>query len=660
MLEFLILFISSDIDKAKLLSSKLALFSDIRFLFAGSAMEALSVFNDKKIKLIILHKELSHKMNGIEVCELLMQKPLTASIPIIFLDDDQGKIISCTNIIKYLSKDPTPDELQREVLTQYQHCKTQADIQKEKNLILSIVNRIHSPIFIINHSKISFANKYFLEFFSCTDLDQISELYPQLKDLFVNNEKHENFSLMQWLKQLLGSTEEQKIIMQNHEGEQIHVKVRGELLEQSGEYLIITQDITSEVANEIKIKNLYNVDQLTKLPNRLKLIQDLETYDELALAIIDIDEFKAINDFYGHVIGDFVISQVGKRISQYISHENLILYRLPSDSFAIVNKQHIEKEYFEIIIMSLIQIITKSPFVYTDKDENIEIFTNVTAGLVFEKASALAHADIALIEAKRTHKDYIIYNSEMKQEIIYKNNMDWVQKIKMAINNDKIIPYFQPIVNNTTKSIEKYECLVRLIDDENKVISPFFFLEIAKHAKLYESITKIMIKKSFQAFSATAYEFSINLSIEDITDYNLFGYIKSMLNIYPIADRVCFEILETEKIEDYQVISDFVAEVRELGCKVSIDDFGSGYSNFSHLLNLNFDYLKIDATLIKNIHTDKHKQIIVKTIVAFAQELGIKTIAEFVESKEIYEYVTAMGINYSQGYYFSAPVDTIS
>jgi EAL domain-containing protein (putative c-di-GMP-specific phosphodiesterase class I) len=248
----------------------------------------------------------------------------------------------------------------------------------------------------------------------------------------------------------------------------------------------------------------------------------------------------------------------------------------------------------------------------------------------------------------------------MKQEIAHKDNMEWIQKIKTAIANDKIIPYFQPIVNNETKKIEKYECLVRLIDEQDKVISPFFFLDIAKHSKLYESITKIMIKKSFQTFNNSNYEFSINLSIEDIIDYNLFGYIKNMLSIYPLADKVCFELLETEKIENYQIIADFVSEVRELGCKVSIDDFGSGYSNFSHLLNLNFDYLKIDASLIKNIHNDKNKQIIVKTIVTFAQELGIKTIGEYVESEEIYDYIKAMGITYSQGYYFSEPVPKIS
>jgi len=254
----------------------------------------------------------------------------------------------------------------------------------------------------------------------------------------------------------------------------------------------------------------------------------------------------------------------------------------------------------------------------------------------------------------------ISYQESMRQEIAYKNNMERVQKIKTEIARDKVIPYFQPIINNQSKKIEKYECLVRLIDEQGEVISPFFFLEIAKQSRLYESITKIMIKKSFQAFSNNHYEFSINLSIEDITDYNLFGYIKSMLSIYPLAERVCFELLETEKIENYQVIANFVSEVRELGCKVSIDDFGSGYSNFSHLLNLNFDYLKIDASLIKDIHIYKHKQIIVKTIVTFAKELGIKTIGEFVESKEIYDYITQIGIDYSQGYYFSAPVEMIT
>ena len=659
MYKYNILFLHADVEYSKQITQTLSLPIDVKFNFSSSGLQALSDLNEIGMDLIIIHEKLSHKMSGIEICELLMQKTETSCIPIIFLYDKQQEVSKCSNIIKYLHTDFSSSELQTLIQKQYALAHRNNPLEIEKKLVLSIVNRIHSPIFIINHEKISFANKYFLDFFKLKDLDELSTLYPKIKDLFLLERSEKGFPLIDWLKGLLTSAEDQEVIMKNRDEERLFLRLRGELLEHSDEYLIITQDISTEIAHAKEVEELYSIDHLTKLPNRFKLINDLDKYDKLALALFDIDDFKLINDFYGHIIGDFIISEVAQRISNYISHENLVLYRLPSDSFAVLSKQHIEKEYFEIIVLSLIQVVSKSAFIYTKHEEEIEILVNLSAGIVFKKEFALAHADIALREAKKTHKDYSVYHDNMRQEITNKNNLEWIQKIKTAIANDKIVPYFQPIVNNSTQKTDKYECLVRLIDEENKVISPYFFLEIAKHAKLYEPITKIMIKKSFQTFTNSQYEFSINLSIEDIIDYNLFDYIKNMLSIYPLSNRVCFEILETEKIEDYQVISDFVSEVRKLGCKVSIDDFGSGYSNFSHLLNLDFDYLKIDASLIKDIHQDKHKQIIVKTIVTFAQELGIKTIGEFVESKEVYEYITQMGISYSQGYYFSPPVDTI-
>ncbi|PHR58149.1 MAG: GGDEF-domain containing protein [Arcobacter sp.] len=654
-----ILFLNADIEYSKGIIQSLVLPKNINFSFAHSGIQALCDITDSDISLLIVHEKLSHKMSGFEVCSLLIKKEISANIPIIFLKDKQKEVPECTNIKKYLKTGFTNEELQEEILTHYNLNTLHNPFEIEKKLVLSIVNKINSPIFIINHEKISFANQAFLNFFKLDNIRDLRKDYSNIEDLFLCENESKEFSLMHWLKKLLTAEEDQEITMQNKAQERLHLRLHGELLEHSDEYLIISQDINSEIEHAKELEELYNVDHLTKLPNRLKLISDLDEHEELALAILDIDDFKLINDFYGHVIGDYVLTEVANRISHYISHDNLVLYRLPSDSFAVLNKTHIEKEYFEIIIISLIQIVSKTAFVYKQEDEEIEIQVNLSSGLVFEKEKALAHADIALREAKKTHKDYVIYTNDLQQEVHNKNNLEWIHKIKIALVNDKIVPYFQPIVNNATQEIEKYECLVRLIDEKNEVISPYFFLEVAKHAKLYEPITKIMIKKSFQTFSNSKYEFSINLSIEDITDYNLFGYIKNMLSIYPLSNRVCFEILETEKIENYQVISDFVNEVRALGCKVSIDDFGSGYSNFSHLLNLNFDYLKIDASLIKDIHNDKNKQIIVKTIVTFAQELGIKTIGEYVESKEIYDYITKLGITYSQGYYFSPPVKTI-
>ena len=652
MFEFIILYVN-DIAFD---STTIKLPKNSRFICFNNGQEALDFTLEHPVKLIVLDEKLSFGMSGNELCDRLAQNALTMSIPILFLSENH-KSPSCENISKILPPKIQADELEKQIHYMYTKCKQEHELLRDKNLVLSIVNKINSPIFIITNKTISFANQCFLDFFKISSIDNFTDHYPSIQDIFEYEGKEPTF--FTWIKQLLSFKDEQKVIIKNSEHEKMHIKIRGELLQHSNEYLIITQDITLEESHTKDLEHSYHTDPLTELPNRLRLIKDLEKHDELALAILDIDSFKVINDFYGHVIGDFVIREVAKRIAHYISHENLCFYRLHSDSFAILNKEHIEKEYFEIIIISIIQIIAKTPFIYKEKEKEIEIFTNLTAGLVFENEAVLAHANLALREAKSTHQDYVIYHSDMKQEIAFKNNMEWVQKIKTAIAHDKIVPYFQPIINNTTQEIEKYECLVRLIDEKDKVISPYFFLDIAKQSKLYESITKIMIKKSFQTFSNSSLEFSINLSIEDIVDYNLFGYIKNMLSIYPLASQVCFELLETERIEDYKVISDFVSEVRALGCKVSIDDFGSGYSNFSHLLNLNFDYLKIDASLIKGIHEDKSKQTIVKTIVTFAQELGIKTIAEFVESKEVYEHVTQMGIDYSQGYYFSPPVESI-
>ncbi|HIC42752.1 MAG TPA: EAL domain-containing protein [Sulfurimonas sp.] len=652
---FNILFISSDIEYSKKLIQSLSLHKNIHFSFISSGMQALSEITESPVSLLIIHEKLLHKMNGFEVCELLHKKDGSSKIPIIFLKDKQKEIPECSNIKKYLSLGFKKEELQKEILI---HFNAINSFELESKLLFTIVNKISSPIFIIKHETISFANQSFLDFFKINNIKDLQIDFPRIQDLFLIQDNF-SFSLVHWLKELLTSPNNKEIILRNKAQDCLHLRLKGELLEHSDEYLIISQDISSELSHAKEIEALYNLDHLTKLPNRLKLLNDLDKHEELTLAILDIDDFKLINDFYGHVIGDFIIRAVANRISNYISHDNLVLYRLPSDSFAVLNKAHIEKEYFEIIIISLIQIVSKSAFIYQQGDKEIEIQVNLSSGLVFDKERALAHAYIALRRAKKTHQDYVIYTHDFQEEVHNKNNLEWIHKIKIALDNDKIIPYFQPIVNNATKEVEKYECLVRLINEKQEVISPYFFLEVAKHAKLYESITKVMIKKSFQAFSSHEYEFSINLSIEDITDYNLFGYIKNMLSIYPLAHRVCFEILETEKIEGYQVISNFVTEVRELGCKVSIDDFGSGYSNFSHLLNLNFDYLKIDASLIKNIHNDTNKQIIVKTIVTFAQELGIKTIGEYVESKEIYEYITSLGITYSQGYYFSPPVKTI-
>ena len=181
-------------------------------------------------------------------------------------------------------------------------------------------------------------------------------------------------------------------------------------------------------------------------------------------------------------------------------------------------------------------------------------------------------------------------------------------------------------------------------------------MNISKKANQYSKITKIVIDKSFKEFKDLPFEFSINISYEDIEDKNFIPYIKQKLKEYPVAKKIVWEILEDESIKNYEVLYDFIKQMKELGSKVAIDDFGSGYSNFEHLLKMDIDYLKIDASLVKDVAKNNNSFQVVKTIIEFANSLNLKTIAEFVENKEIFEITRDLGATYSQGYYFAPPL----
>lgn len=180
-----------------------------------------------------------------------------------------------------------------------------------------------------------------------------------------------------------------------------------------------------------------------------------------------------------------------------------------------------------------------------------------------------------------------------------------------------------------------------------------------KKSKQYLKLTKQVIKKSFDYFKDKEYEFSINLTLEDIKSKAISTYILEMLKEYEIASKVVFEIVESEGIEDFSEVNIFLDKVKKMGCKIAIDDFGSGYSNFEYLIKLNADYIKIDGSLIKDILTNKNTEEIVITLIHFAKRQGFKTIAEFVSSREIFEKVKELGIDYAQGYYVSAPKASI-
>jgi len=331
------------------------------------------------------------------------------------------------------------------------------------------------------------------------------------------------------------------------------------------------------------------------------------------------------------------------------------LKHLSGDEFALLFMDSPSVQYLTEISNKLVTDIEKMIFYH----EHNELAIRVTIGGTFQIDGAIEKADIALKSAKKQKKSFLLYDEKLNIEKQYKDNMEWVKKLKKAIIEDKIVPYYQPIYDNVSNKIISYECLIRLIDDNDNIVGPFEFLTISSKSRLYNTLTRIMVRKSCQNFEHVDCDFSINLSVEDMINPEIVDDIKKQIKKYNVENKVVFEILESEGIENYEEVSQFIHEMKELGCRIAIDDFGSGYSNFEHLLQLNVDYIKIDGTLIKNLDTDKNAQVVVQTIVDFAKRLNILTVAEYVHNETVFKKVNELNIDRSQGFFLAKPKESI-
>jgi PAS domain S-box-containing protein/diguanylate cyclase (GGDEF)-like protein len=437
------------------------------------------------------------------------------------------------------------------------------------------------------------------------------------------------------------------------------------VLDSSGEiieFIGVRHDVTELEKSKEEIKK-QKIDLLTGLPNRSQLLDDLQVIKKPILLYLNIDDFANLNDFYGTKMGDNVLNHLASLLGQISESTKARLYKLHADEFLLLVEEGMltEKNYQEAM-RDIINHIEKET---VECDSKSCISVTLSGGIAFYQAgenyeNLLTYASLARKMAKKENKKFLLYDNDMNKDLDYQNNIEWINKIKDAIAEDRLTTFFQPIIDNKTSAITKYESLVRMIDKEGKVISPFFFLEIAKKAKLYTKITKIVLDKTFATFEKLPqYDFSLNITVEDILDEETSSYIFQKLKNYPNADRVIFEITESEEIKDYVVINNFIKTVKSYGARIAIDDFGAGYANFEHIINLKADFIKIDGSLIKNIDTDENSRIITEAIIAFSKKLGSKTVVEYVHNEAVSKKVKTLGADFSQGFYLGEPSSKI-
>ena len=502
--------------------------------------------------------------------------------------------------------------------------------------------------------KITYVNKNFCDVTGYTKEEIIGEPHSILRD---PDEPKETFKIL-WLT--IQAKKVWKGILRNRKKDggyyDVDIAIMPIINQENEiiEYLAIRHEITELMEQRKNLISIATKDPLCEVGNRYKLNFDLQKQIVNNLAVIDIDKFSEINDFYGHKLGDEIIIKFSKLLLENITDE-FELYRLHSDKFAIHNYT-LSSDRFTNFIVHLNTKMIES-IIETDI-KSFDIVT--TAGVSScDQDIILLTAEMVNKYAKKINKKVLSYSPELKIEQVFSNNIKWTEKVKKALHEGRIITHYQPIYNNTTNEIEKYETLVRLRDEDGTIISPFYFLDIAKSSGQYIDITKVVIQKSFEKFKDLDIEFSINLTVEDILDEELPLYLEEMLAQYNIAHKLVLELVESEGIEEFDTIQKFIKKMKNLGCKIAIDDFGTGYSNFEYLVKLQTDYIKIDGSMIKNINDDENMKEIVKTIIDFSKKMNYKTIAEFVFSEEVYKSVKELDIDYSQGYYIGAPQDSL-
>ncbi|NPA03550.1 MAG: EAL domain-containing protein [Epsilonproteobacteria bacterium] len=396
---------------------------------------------------------------------------------------------------------------------------------------------------------------------------------------------------------------------------------------------------------------------ITEVMNPKKQLQDLISNSSQTLVILlKIENFEDIEHYYGTFIAQAIEEKFEKKVEQFANSLCRFerVYPLGEGEFALAKKLKECEEYKEVI--ENIKAKKKELQNLQVEISGFAYDVNTLISVAYGK-DPLRNAKYGMKLLEKEGLDFILANNlTQKMQQVAKTNLKTLGIIKEAIEKDQVILYYQPIIDNLSQEIVKYETLLRIQTPSGEVLTPFLFLDVAKKSKYYSLLTSILFDKLFKILQSTSAHFTVNLSVLDIENEDTKELIYSYLKGYPqFSNRLTFELLEDEDSKNFKAIKEFIKEVKKMGVEIAIDDFGSGYSNFERLIEYAPDILKIDGTLIKEIDKNNFALDIVETINRFAKRQNIKTVAEFVENKKIFEIISSLGIDYSQGYYFAKP-----
>lgn len=438
-------------------------------------------------------------------------------------------------------------------------------------------------------------------------------------------------------------------------------------------YIGFKEDITDKIRLEEKIIYDESHDLLTGLYNRHEFemrtmfaINDIKQYNTCyCVAIINIDDFKVINDVIGYNAGDDLLIEFSKFLKNCFPDVPTIS-RLGSDEFGLLFVNETEKGVVNICDNFRKKVIDWN-FIWNDTPFKITVSIGISV-LDKEKtvSSFLSNADSACSEAKTTGKNRIKVYKDVSEFNKRKKQQEIFLKLKDQLKNDELVLFLQKIIPKEKSNKIHYEILMR-IKDGDKLISPISFLEVAENFQIVFDVDMWVIRKVFHFINSIKKIqnidniFTINLSSRTLSDIRCLDTIINLIAEYNIdPTTIGFEITETAAIINFDVAQILIKKLRDIGCLILLDDFGSGMSSFSRLHSIPIDIIKIDGCFIRNINEDSFSQSIVKGIVGIVESIKAKTVAEFVHNKEVYKKCISLGVDYFQGYYIQKPLPICS
>jgi diguanylate cyclase (GGDEF)-like protein/PAS domain S-box-containing protein len=455
--------------------------------------------------------------------------------------------------------------------------------------------------------------------------------------------------------------------------------------------VLVFRDVTSDRLMENLLSWEASHDDLTNLVNRREFERCLKQALAIAktqdkqhiLGFLDLDRFKVVNDTCGHVAGDELLCQLANLMQAKLRKADT-LARLGGDEFGIILHE-CPMEKGRSIIEDLSKSIQDFGFVWEDKVFRV----GVSIGLLTITANSqnveniMEAVDAACYAAKESGWNNIrIYESDDNELSEHRQQRQWLSQINLALAENHFRLYYQSIVSlngskptediaHTLREGKHYEILLRMIDDQGKVIAPMAFIPTAERYKLMPAIDRWVISTLFTMLddhfqqanidtSATQIDYlphyAVNLSGASINEADFIEFMREQFAVHKIPPQIiCFEITETVAIANLSKATQLMKEFKGMGCKFALDDFGSGMSSFTYLKTLPVDYLKIDGSFVKDIVNDSVAEAIVGSINTIAQEMGIQTIAEFVASEAILVKIRDLGVDYAQGYSIDKP-----